>query len=297
MKGERHLEYEKLTFTNNFIFCKVMQNNPDLCKELVELITGRRIQQIVNLNSEQVIEVTPDGRGVRLDVYFEDESTTMYDIEMQVRSNENLPKRSRFYQSMMDSKALEKNDNYLTLMDSYVIFICPFNILPEYGYHVYSFQPRAKENTDIVLDDGTSRIFVCAEGSMDDVSPEMKDFLNYLSGKLSANAMVNKIDNAVKLARLNKKWRKEYMLSRLDIAILEDKIKVMSSELEEKDATIADKDATIADKDATIADKNATIADKDATIADKDATIADKDATIAQLEKEINKLKSKVTNV
>ena len=27
-------KYEELTFTDDFMFCKVMQNNPDLCKHL-----------------------------------------------------------------------------------------------------------------------------------------------------------------------------------------------------------------------------------------------------------------------
>lgn len=163
------MEYEKLSFTSNFIFCKVMQNNPELCKQLVELITGRKINHIVNVTAEKAIEITADGKGVRLDVYFEDESTVMYDIEMQVETNINLPRRTRFYQCMMDSHALDKNDDYVMLKDSYVIFICPFNIFPEHGYHLYTFQPRAKENPDILLQDGTSRIFVCAKGSRDDI--------------------------------------------------------------------------------------------------------------------------------
>lgn len=240
-----------------------MQNNPDLCQGLVELIVGRKIRNMVNLNSEQTIEVTPDGRGVRLDVYFEDESSTMYDIEMQVESNSNLPRRSRFYQSMMDSNSLEKSGSYIRLMDSYVIFICPFNILPDKGYHIYTFQPRAMENPDIVLDDGTARIFVCAKGYQDDISDEMKDFLNYLSGVLSSNPLVNQIDDAVRLARHNKKWRDEYMLSRIDIAVLEDEYK---DKLAEKDAVIAKKDAALADKDATIDAQKAIIADNEALI-------------------------------
>lgn len=32
------MDYSELKFTNNFIFCKVLENNLDLCKELLELI-------------------------------------------------------------------------------------------------------------------------------------------------------------------------------------------------------------------------------------------------------------------
>ena len=35
--------YEDLDFTDDFLFCKILQNNPLLCKELTELILGNRI--------------------------------------------------------------------------------------------------------------------------------------------------------------------------------------------------------------------------------------------------------------
>ena len=255
--NETETNYEELTITNNFIFCKVMQSNPNLCKQLVELITGRKICHMVGLNGEQTIEITPDGKGIRLDVYFEDDNSVMYDIEMQVESNKNLARRSRFYQNMMDSQALDKNADYLQLMDSYVIFICPFNIIPEAGYHLYHFRPRADEDASIVLEDGTSRIFVCAKGTKDDVSDEMKDFLNYLSGKLANSQLTSQLDDAVKLARMNKKWRAEYMLSKIDIDVLKG----------EYERTIAEKDNELA-KDKTI------IAEKDARIAELEALLA-----------------------
>ena len=31
---------------DDFMFCKVMQNNPDLCKHLIELIIGKKITLI-----------------------------------------------------------------------------------------------------------------------------------------------------------------------------------------------------------------------------------------------------------
>ena len=262
--NETETNYEELTITNNFIFCKVMQSNPNLCKQLVELITGRKICHMVGLNGEQTIEITPDGKGIRLDVYFEDDSSVMYDIEMQVESNKNLARRSRFYQNMMDSQALDKNADYLQLMDSYVIFICPFNIIPKTGYHLYHFKPRADEDTSIVLDDGTSRIFVCANRTKDDVSDEMKDFLNYLSGKLSNSTLTSLLDDAVKLARMNKKWRVEYMLSKIDIDVLKG----------EYERTIAEKDNELAEKNTELAEKNTELAEKDARIAELEALLA-----------------------
>ena len=36
---------KQLSFTNDFIFCTVMEENPDLCKQLVEKITGRPVKK------------------------------------------------------------------------------------------------------------------------------------------------------------------------------------------------------------------------------------------------------------
>lgn len=44
-------EYEKLTFTNSFMFCNILQKDPELCKEIVEtLLDVKRIQSEWALN-------------------------------------------------------------------------------------------------------------------------------------------------------------------------------------------------------------------------------------------------------
>ncbi len=98
MSELRVKEYEELLFTDDFMFCKVLENNEELCKELLELILGKRIRRINYLAKQKVIDITSDGKGVRLDVYLEDDENTVFDIEMQTTTNKNLPKRTRYYQ-------------------------------------------------------------------------------------------------------------------------------------------------------------------------------------------------------
>ena len=45
---------KQLGFTNDFIFCTVMEENPDLCKQLVEKITGRTVKQIEMIQHQQL---------------------------------------------------------------------------------------------------------------------------------------------------------------------------------------------------------------------------------------------------
>lgn len=56
------MEYNKLKFTNNFVFCKVLENNLDLCRELLELILKVKIKKVELSDKEKVLDITPDGK-------------------------------------------------------------------------------------------------------------------------------------------------------------------------------------------------------------------------------------------
>ena len=205
MKNKR---YEDLTFTDDFMFCKVLSNNEELCKELLELILGIKIRKIVVINKQQEISITADAKSVRLDVYVEDDEDSVYDIEMETTKKKNVPKRSRYYQGMIDLNIIERGDNYDELKKSFVIFICmkdPFG----QGLHVYTFENRCKELPDLVLGDGTAKVFINVAGTADDVSEEMADFLRYLREGAGNSSFVEKLDDAVQKARDHVEWRSE----------------------------------------------------------------------------------------
>jgi len=87
-------KYDDLTFTDDFMFCKVMTTNPELCHELLELILGKKVGAFTRLDQQKPIEMTADGKGIRFDVYSEDDSGIVYDCEMQTSKKDNLPKRT-----------------------------------------------------------------------------------------------------------------------------------------------------------------------------------------------------------
>ena len=202
--------YEQLTFTDDFMFCKVLTKNPELCHELLELIIGRKVGQFTRLDKQQPIELTADGKGVRFDVYSEDDTGTVYDCEMQATKNGNLAKRSRYYQGMIDLNLIERSADYRQLKKSYVIFICPFDAFGE-GLHKYTFENLCKERPQIGLGDEATKIFLCAGGDADDVSDDMKDFLDWLTGKEGRSKLVQNLNNAVRKVKDRKEWRTEYM--------------------------------------------------------------------------------------
>jgi predicted transposase/invertase (TIGR01784 family) len=218
-KGEDNMgkkRYEDLTFTDDFMFCKVLSSNEDICKELLELILGIRIRKIVILNKQQEISITADAKGIRLDVYVEDDDDSVYDIEMETTKKKNLPKRSRYYQGMIDLNIIERGERYETLKKSFVIFLClndPFGK----GLHVYTFENKCNQSPDLLFGDETVKVFINAEGTADDISLEMAEFLRYLREGIGESSLVERIDQAVKKARDHVEWRTEYMSLQLKL--------------------------------------------------------------------------------
>lgn len=123
----RRKKYDELTLASDFLFCKIMQK-PDICKEALERILGKKLSQIICTNSQQTIDLTYDGRGIRLDVKAIDMEGVVYDIEMQCIDTKELPQRSRFYQSLIDQDLLEKGDDYEALSNTVIIFVCTFDL-------------------------------------------------------------------------------------------------------------------------------------------------------------------------
>ena len=155
------------------------------------------------------IRTDADAKSVRLDVYIRDGKGTVYDIELQVVNTKELPKRSRYYQSMIDLQLIDKGQTYKQLNRSYVIFICPFDVFAK-GRHIYTFENLCTEDKNIRLKDGAVKVFLNSDSEMDDVSGELKAFLNYVAGKKSEDSFVKRLEVAVKEAKKNREYRKRY---------------------------------------------------------------------------------------
>ena len=201
--------FEELEFKDDFMFGVIMRN-PKYCKPFLETILGIKISNIKYPKTQETIDITANAKSVRLDVYVEDEQRIIYNIEMQVGIDKNLPKRSRYYQGMIDLNILEKGKDYKNLKRSYIIFICTFDLFGK-GRHIYTFENRCLQDYEIGLGDETTKIILNTKGTMDDVSPEMKRLLDYIDGQEASDEFTKKLETAVGTVRNNEKWRVEYM--------------------------------------------------------------------------------------
>ena len=204
-------EFDDLDFTDDFMFCNTLVNNPELCKELAELIIGRKISKIIKVQDQQAVKVTSDGKGVRFDVTLEGENE-ICDIEMQNNIDRKvLPKRSRYYQSVADVNMLVKGKVYTNLKKSYILFICRSNPFKENDLHKYTFRNICVERPSLELGDETEKIFLTPDGTAEDISKEMTDFMAYMTDKKTDSDFARRLDDAVKAIKSGEGWRIEYM--------------------------------------------------------------------------------------
>ncbi|SFB13020.1 Rpn family recombination-promoting nuclease/putative transposase [Selenomonas ruminantium] len=208
--------WEELTITDDYMF-KLVMRHPKICKRLIEKILHIKIKHIDYLDDEKSLKFRYAGKGIRLDVYVEGDDT-IYDIEMQVRDygDEELAYRSRYYQSMIDVDALATGADYKELKKSYVIFLCPFALF-DGQRHLYSFRNICLQDRNLELNDGTNKIFLCSEGQLDDVSPDVKAFLDYMKGLPSGDTFVSEIDQFIKEIKVKEEERVSYMTYEMKI--------------------------------------------------------------------------------
>lgn len=203
--------YDELIFTDDFMFCKVLSTNPELCRQLLEVILQIKIRKVVCTSTQVPIEITSDGKGIRLDVYVEDDNNTVFDIEMQTTKQKDLPKRSRYYQGMIDLNLIERGARYRDLKKSFIIFVCLDDPFAE-ALPVYHFENTCTEIPGLSLGDESTKVFINAKGVLSNtLTEDMKSFIAYLNGEKTDNPLVQQIESEVEKVRLHEEWRLEYM--------------------------------------------------------------------------------------
>ena len=194
---------------------------PKLCKQLIELILNINVTKISYPEREKVIENRTDSKGIRLDVYVHDNQNRSFDLEMQIADVDNIAKRMRYYQGLIDGNKLKHGQHYSELGESYIIFICPFDKFNQ-GRHIYTFRERCDQDFNLPLNDGAVKIFLNTKGILNDVSDEIKNFLNYVDSGIVADFFTKQIDDAVRTVKTNRKARKDFMTYQM--ALLESEL-------------------------------------------------------------------------
>ena len=173
-------QLKDLTLLDRFLFSETIEDPRNL-QIILEIILGKEVLLKYLPQPEKEQKKSPLYRYIRVDVWSEDIYNTVYDVEVQKKDTRNLPRRSRFYQSLMDGRLLKPGESdFNQLKDICLIIIAPFDI---FGYekYQYTFEMRCREVPQLSMEDGATRIFLNTHGkNPEDVSPELVELLYYM---------------------------------------------------------------------------------------------------------------------
>ena len=171
---------KELNLLDKFLFDEAM-DDPENVKTMLDIILSQNTMLKHPPQTEKEQRISTDNRQIRLDVYAMDEDDVVYEVEAQKENTRNLPKRSRLYQGIIDSKLLPPGvADFNLLNEVLIVMITPFDLFG-YGLYRYTFQMRCEEVPELKLDDGATRIFLNTRGEHPEmVSPELIELLKYM---------------------------------------------------------------------------------------------------------------------
>ena len=213
--------FDELTIADDFMFCKVMEDE-SLCKTFLELLLTGKVGKITYLSSQNAVTTHSEAKSIRLDVLVKDETGKSYDVEMQVGNEHNLPKRMRYYQAALDVSFLDQGNSYQTLNDSYIIFICLFDPIGS-NRAVYSFETICIEDTSIPLQDGAKKIILNAGAFEQTDNRELQGFLRYVKTSEITTDYAKRLESMIQTVKMSEQERQEYRFKSAVIMDAEDR--------------------------------------------------------------------------
>ena len=201
-------KWERATIANDFVFYKVMKDNPDVCQRLLEILLEFEIDHI-DMNCQEQIDIDWKSKGIRLDVYVKG-TDKVFDIEMQATDTKELPERARYYQGVIDVDCLSSGQPYKDLKDSYIIFICVPDIFKK-GLPVYTFENLCRQDTTVPLGDRALKYFFISENCDKLLNGEQKAFMRLVSGQKGSDEFTEKIAHLADEVKQNIGYKRQFM--------------------------------------------------------------------------------------
>ena len=208
MKGTNRKRTEILPDETEFnlsdfaLFLSVMKNK-EAYESTLSIITDNPELKLKDVHVEHVVLNRSGKRAIRLDAWALDTENRQYNTEMQNDTDhDDVRKRSRFYQGLMDSPVLKsgKNTRYRHLPSTMIIFITQDDI---FGLDQvkYTFTEQCEEIPGLHLEDGTTKVFLNMTSK--NGRPELVSLLQYMKEtRLDNPNIVVKDDRILKLAEI-----------------------------------------------------------------------------------------------
>ncbi len=194
------------------LFLSVMKVK-EAYEDVLGIILDESDLKLKEVKVEQVILNKSGKRAIRLDAWAQDVQDRQFDMEMQNETGgDDVRRRSRFYQSMIDTPILKsgKDTRYKNLPSTAIIFITQDDIFGR-DLAMYTFTERCEEVPELLLEDGTSKIFLNMTSK--NGRPELISLLQYMKYTTldNDNVMVKDgrilhLDRIVNEVRQSEEW-------------------------------------------------------------------------------------------
>ena len=200
--------FEELTFHDDFMFGIIMQDK-EICREALECMLGMKIARIEYVEPQQAFDPLYTAHGIRLDVYVQD-SDRIYDVEIQNRDLHDLGRRTRYYQSVLDTDALLKGEDYGGLKESIIIFLCRFDPYKK-GIPWYTIQRTCREDGSVEVGDAaTVHVLNCQ--AYDKVQDEsLRAFMKYVQTDEAESEFTRRLRKMVEVQKSIEGTKKFYL--------------------------------------------------------------------------------------
>lgn len=192
----RRRTIDELNLMDDFLFQTVMsrgKEGEEVCRILLNTILGGNITKVRVIPQKAILAADTTRHGIRLDAYVEDISNVgmgaeseaevepdIYDLESDRKyEKETLPKRSRFYHALIDTRVLDAGKNYKQLRKVVIIMILPYDPFGK-NRMVYTVRNTCVEDPSVPYDDGMQKIFLYTKGNADSASQSLKEMLEYM---------------------------------------------------------------------------------------------------------------------
>jgi len=154
---------------------------------VLSMIMGEPDLKLKKVHVEQVVLNKSGKRAIRLDAWAVDSKDHRYATEMQnSATSDNLRKRSRFYQGLLDTPILKsgRNTRYKSLPATVITFITQEDIFGK-DLARYTFTEQCEEVAGLHLEDGTTKIFLNMSSKNGD--PVLISLLQYMKNTTLEN--------------------------------------------------------------------------------------------------------------
>ena len=218
---------EELNVIDDFMISAVASDKDvgvPFCRRILSVLLQREIGDIKVSVQQFVSAVTPEHRGIRMDVEIEecgDEANedgefpilNIYDLEPHLKNDMELERHNRFYQAKIDSRYMKSGErDFSRLPNLYILTITDFDPFG-YDYMMYRIRNHCEEIPELTYDDGLQYIYFYTGGKLGG-SPEIKAMLTYLCESTEQNVIneaTREIHQYVNQVKVLPEVRMEYM--------------------------------------------------------------------------------------